>query len=342
MTMWLAACQTKAEMESTRLPPPAVSTVVKVPVTPVSPAVTSSHTEISIPSTTESIPALTPAQPPTLDLDSLPPNVWVGKPTYPPGTPNAEPTLFWLEFDPTRWAKGAQYGEPMVGHRSILGCHIVRLPKVGSVGWPDSVEHSFKSLGPVEFGITAVSDKDEGLKFINYVGGVAGAETTLRVEFVGETENCIKAAEEVLATLRAVTPAPNLWVDMPTEVDYRSFLFSVEFDVTLWNRSPRYLGWGLEHRFIKDCRIGRNAHAGGLPEDWSVDNSNKELGAVNYEVIAVSHEGEGLRYINYMGRISSPARLSTTFTVVVGEEIEVCVKDAEAVLATLRVVSGGP
>jgi len=186
-------------------PPPVTSTAFRVLAT-----ATRQPQFTSTPSYTTTLPGPTPTETllPLLELPTEQPfapsrMAWTGSPTYPA---DSEPGfLFRVDYDPDRWALTEDnFGAMVLAHRQIPYC--ILLPWSGR-GLPAGlrVEHEFRAIGVANFDVHTIT-RDGNLEFVAYVGGDRKIVTGFQVAFEEQKEQCIEAAEAVLATLRS-TPA---------------------------------------------------------------------------------------------------------------------------------------
>jgi hypothetical protein len=130
-------------------------------------------------------------------------------------------------------------------------------------------------------------------------------------------------------------PAPVLeaWTGEPTYPEsLPDYQFLVQYDTALWSRGDDTL-WepSLVHKTISNCVI-KQTSGRGQPPGWMVDDDSfQDIGTLRFEVVRVSHGGE-LQFINYFG---GDGNVFTGFRVEFNYMIDECVRDAEAVIATL-------
>jgi hypothetical protein len=142
-----------------------------------------------------------------------------------------------------------------------------------------------------------------------------------------------------IATTQPVpTPTPShsgyaVWMTKPTYEVNSPMFFLAEFDTAKWSTSSDQAAQpSITHQTITGCQVIPSGGM-GLPPDYSVSRSYKQLGALRYELNAVSHQGE-LAFINYCTYWSE---VSTCFGVRLQVQKNVCIQDAEAVLKTARI-----
>lgn len=130
---------------------------------------------------------------------------WTGQPTYPA---DSEPgLLFRVDYDPGLWAQTeGNFGEIVLAHRQVPYCTIT--PWTGR-GLPAGlkVEYEFRAIGGANFDVHTVTRQGE-LEFMAYIGGDRKIMTGFQVSFEEQKEQCIEAAEVVLATLRSTPATP--------------------------------------------------------------------------------------------------------------------------------------
>lgn len=164
------------------------------------------------PRNTATLPGPTPTETllPLLELPTAPifaPSrmAWTGQPTYPA---DSEPgLLFRVDYDPDLWAQTeGNFDEILLAHRLIPYCAIT--PWTGR-GLPAGlqVEHEFRVIGGANFDVHTVT-RQGALEFMAYIGGDRKILTGFQVSFEEQKEQCIEAAEVVLATLRSTPATP--------------------------------------------------------------------------------------------------------------------------------------
>ncbi len=193
-------------LEQTATPPPLAPTeALRIQATATRPPQLT-----STPRDTATLPGPTPTETllPLLELPTERPfaplrMAWTGLPTYPA---DSEPgLLFRVDYDPDLWAQtDGNFGEIVLAHRLIPYCVIT--PWIGR-GLPAGlkVEHEFRTIGGADFDVHIVTRQGE-LEFVAYIGGDRKILTAFQVLFEEQKEQCIEAAEVVLATLRS-TPS---------------------------------------------------------------------------------------------------------------------------------------
>lgn len=202
-------------MEVTLYPPPgatrALPTATRTPLLPTVTRTPSPFPWRVLPQATVTLPGPTPTETllPLLELPTARPfapsrAAWTGLPTYPA---DSQPGfLFRVDYDPDLWALTEDnFGASVLAHRQIPYCLL--LPWSGR-GLPAGlqVEHEFRTIGGASFDVHTIT-RDGNLEFAAYVGGDRKIVTGFQVAFEEQKEQCIEAAEAVLATLRSV-PSP--------------------------------------------------------------------------------------------------------------------------------------
>jgi hypothetical protein len=131
-------------------------------------------------------------------------------------------------------------------------------------------------------------------------------------------------------------PVLEAWTGDPTYPEsLPGYLFLVQYDTAIWSRGDDTL-WEptLIHRTISNCII-KQASGRGQPPGWVVDDDSfQNIGTMRFEVVRVSRGGQ-LQFINYFG---GDGNVFTGFRIEFNYKIEECVRDAEAVFATLSSV----
>jgi hypothetical protein len=90
--------------------------------------------------------------------------------------------------------------------------------------------------------------------------------------------------------------------------------------------------WELENRTISDCRI-QEIPPIGLPPDqnWTLAWDQKQVGSIMFERKKFFLDGE-LRFIDYL------ITFDRGYVVYLGEQVESCIRAAEEILATVRIL----
>jgi hypothetical protein len=155
-------------------------------------------------------PAPTETLLPTLELptpESLTPLIleWVSAPTY---VAESQPGYAArLQYDDSLWAMTVdELGSPALVHRQIPYCQIAPAAGRGLPrGWQQT-DDQFRYIGPVQFEVVTISQNGV-TQFANYFGGDGITLTGFQVSFQSQMDECLRAAETVLATLSS-TSAP--------------------------------------------------------------------------------------------------------------------------------------
>lgn len=137
-------------------------------------------------------------------------------------------------------------------------------------------------------------------------------------------------------TLETNRPALEKWIGLPTygEESEPGLGFQVLYNVLVWGLTEDETGMHvLVHRRIPYCRIAPVAGR-GLPRGWTAESEFRDVGPLRFEVVTVSQEGQ-VHYVNYFGRSGG---IVTGFQVTFDEQMKNCLRDAEAVLQTLKAV----
>lgn len=152
---------------------------------------------------------------PTLELPSPEPSepifdVWDGVPTY---LADSRPGFYFrVRYNTRVWAQTTDnFGQPALGHRGIPYCVIA--PNLSGGLTPGlQVEHDMRKIGELYFEINVVLQ--QGVRqFVTYQATDGVIFTGFQVNFEEQPDECIAAAEIVLATLTSVpqsqaTPVP--------------------------------------------------------------------------------------------------------------------------------------
>ena len=137
-------------------------------------------------------------------------DVWDGVPTY---LADSRPGFYFrLRYNTRLWAQTTDnFGQPALGHRDIPYCTIA--PALSGGLTPGlQVEHDMRKVGEIFYEINIVLQ--QGVRqFVTYQATDGVIFTGFQVDFEEQPEECIAAAEIVLATLTSVpqsqaTPVP--------------------------------------------------------------------------------------------------------------------------------------
>jgi hypothetical protein len=140
---------------------------------------------------------------------------WVGAPTY---AAESQPGLYFsVEYDGSSWALTEdELGSPALVHRYIPYCQIAPVGGRGlPAGW--TVDDQFRAVGEVQYEVVTAS-QDGTAQFVNYFSGGA-VQTGFQVTFQEQKDECLQAAEAVLATLTSVPAPPATLTPTPTETE---------------------------------------------------------------------------------------------------------------------------
>jgi hypothetical protein len=130
------------------------------------------------------------------------------------------------------------------------------------------------------------------------------------------------------------SPTDRSWVAKSIYHPADTRRFKLTYNQNMWRLIPG-APWGhLEHQQLTGCLLSSSGGY-GLGQGWSVEKDQVALGEVDYLRSQVS-EAELLRYISFYTEIESYA---SAFDVHWSKDPQACLTDAEAVLATLEVVS---
>jgi hypothetical protein len=148
------------------------------------------------------------------------------------------------------------------------------------------------------------------------------------------TETALPTLE--LSTLEAFEPALDVWDGLPTYIadSLPGYYFRVKYNPRVWGLTQDNYGQpALGHRDIEDCIL---APAGprGLPPNIQVEHDTRQIGKLSWEVNVVLLQGVR-QFVTYQ---ASDKIIFTGFQVNFTDQIDACLKDAEAVLATLTSV----
>jgi hypothetical protein len=133
------------------------------------------------------------------------------------------------------------------------------------------------------------------------------------------------------------TPAvPGSWSGQPTYPESAAnMFFLLTYDFSVWNYGEDDFGLpNLSHRSIPGCSIAPTVGR-GLSPDWTVEDTFRPVGALTFEVVVASQNGQ-VKFVNYYG---GDGTVFTGFQVTFNGEMEACLRDAETVLATLSSVT---
>jgi hypothetical protein len=148
----------------------------------------------------------------------------------------------------------------------------------------------------------------------------------------------LPVASPVAATESAPTSIPSgLWTGAPTYALDTPQRYQLIFDPALWTLnptgSPTPADRMLQHQTLPDCTI-TPAAGHGLGPGWTTEHGSRQLAGVTFETVAVSENGV-LRFVNYF---TGRGEFYTGFGVAFEGQPTQCLEQAEAVLATFRIV----
>ena len=211
MLLACVACGPAATVPASYPPPAASPQLPTASLTPL-PSPTPLTTPTDLPPTpTETLPP-TPELPTPASLTQAL-ETWSGAPTY---VAESQPGLYFsVEYDGSSWALTEdELGSPALVHRHIPYCQIAPVGGRGlPAGW--TVDDQFRAVGEVQYEVVTAS-QDGVVQFVNYFSGGA-VQTGFQVTFQEQRDECLQAAEAVLATLTSV-PAPPATLT-PTETE---------------------------------------------------------------------------------------------------------------------------
>lgn len=139
-----------------------------------------------------------------------------------------------------------------------------------------------------------------------------------------------------LPTLEASEPALEIWDGLPTYLaDSRAgFFFRVKYRSALWALTEDSYGQpALGHREIEYCILAA-AEPRGLSPGMQVEHDLRKIGALYFEINVVISQG-ARQFVAYQ---ATDTVIFTGFQVNFVDQIDACLADAEAVLATLTSV----
>jgi hypothetical protein len=148
------------------------------------------------------------------------------------------------------------------------------------------------------------------------------------------TETALPTLE--LPPLELVEPALDVWDGRPTYIadSLPGYYFRVKFNPRVWGLTQDNYGQpALGHRDIGDCILAPGGVRGMSP-GVQVEHDTKQIGKLFFEIGTVLINGQR-QFVVYQ---ASDKTIFTSFQVNFVAEIDACLKDAEAVLATLTSV----
>jgi hypothetical protein len=148
------------------------------------------------------------------------------------------------------------------------------------------------------------------------------------------TETALPTLE--LPPLELVEPALDVWDGRPTYIadSLPGYYFRVKFNPSLWGLTQDSYGQpALGHRNIEYCILAPGG-VRGMPPGTQVEHDTRQIGKLFFEINTVLISGQR-QFVTYQ---ASDKTIFTSFQVNFVAEIDACLKDAEAVLATLTSV----
>lgn len=143
-----------------------------------------------------------------------------------------------------------------------------------------------------------------------------------------------------LPTEKPFAPARIAWTGLPTypgDSD-AGLLFRMDYDPDLWAQTEGNYGEiVLAHRNIPYCTLATWSGR-GLPGGLKVEHEYRSIGAANFDVNTITRQ-DNLQFVTYVG---GDGRLLTGFQVSFQEQKDLCIKDAEQILGTLRSLASTP
>lgn len=137
-------------------------------------------------------------------------DVWDGVPTY---LGDSQPGFYFrVTYNTSVWALTTDsYGQPALGHRDISYC-VIAPASGGGLAPGLQVEHDIRKIGEIYFETNVILL--QGVRqFVTYQATDGVIFTSFQVDFEEQPDECIAAAEIVLATLTSIpqslaTPVP--------------------------------------------------------------------------------------------------------------------------------------
>lgn len=139
-----------------------------------------------------------------------------------------------------------------------------------------------------------------------------------------------------LSTLEAFEPALDVWDGQPTYLadSQPGFFFRVKFNPRVWGLTEDSYGQpALGHREIEYCILAPVGPRGMTP-GTQVEHDTRQIGPLFFEINVVLTQG-ARQFVTYQ---ATDKIIFTSFQVNFVDEIDACLADAEAVLATLTSV----
>lgn len=163
------------------------------------------------PTPTETLPPTQELPTPALNLPAL--ESWVGAPTY--AVESKPGYSFRVDFDPEVWALTVdEMGNTALVHRQISYCKMIPTSGRGTPrGW--MVDDQFRDIGTIRFEVVTASQNGV-VQFVNYFGSDGVILSGFQVSAQDQQQECLQAAETVLATLSSVMALPATRTPTPT------------------------------------------------------------------------------------------------------------------------------
>ncbi len=140
----------------------------------------------------------------------------------------------------------------------------------------------------------------------------------------------------VLPTEALHAPASQVWDGVPTYPgdSQPGFSFRVTYDPAIWALTTDQFGYpALGHRTIANCVISVTSGR-GLPPNMSVEHEMLQMENITFDV-GTAFENGVKKFVTFTG---GDGKIITAFEVSFSEESDACVKDAVAVISTLKSV----
>ena len=139
-----------------------------------------------------------------------------------------------------------------------------------------------------------------------------------------------------LSTLEAFEPALDVWDGQPTYLgdSQPGFYFRVQFNPRAWGLTQDNYGQpALGHRDIETCILAPVGPR-GMPPGTQVEHETRQIGKLFFKINTVLTNGQR-QFVTYQ---AGDKIIFTGFQVNFTDQIDACLADAEAVLATLTSV----
>jgi hypothetical protein len=139
-----------------------------------------------------------------------------------------------------------------------------------------------------------------------------------------------------LPALMANPPALLAWDGTPTYLgdSKPDYLFRVRYDPEIWALTTDSYGFpAIAQRSIEYCVVAP-AFGRGLPANMNVEHNLRKLGSIEFEINTVFLNGIR-QSVTYLG---GDANIYTGFEVSFAENADLCLQEAEVVIATLTSV----